>query len=294
MSTTTRTGGFPVGFRRGWSEWQKDLPALAGWAKANGFGAIDLTGGKTTPAEIKTLKDAGLRVGSVDIPDWSLLMSKDAAKRKDAVQKIAAFVKDLVEHGARAFFTVAMPEDKASPIAENFKLAVEGYGALGREIDGTGARIVFEGWPGGGSHVACNPETTRALFKETGCKALGVNYDPSHLIRMGIDHLRFLREFADRVGHVHAKDTEIFPEAIYEVGHEQGSAFEKAHGFGRHTWRYTIPGHGEARWKAIFRILEQAKFGGAVCVELEDENFNGSEQGEKDALLASRDYLKYA
>ena len=39
----TRTGNFPIGFRRGWTDWQKkDLKALAGWAKQSGFDTVDL------------------------------------------------------------------------------------------------------------------------------------------------------------------------------------------------------------------------------------------------------------
>ncbi|MBE7464155.1 MAG: sugar phosphate isomerase/epimerase [Planctomycetes bacterium] len=289
----TRTGQFPTGFRRGWSDWQKDLPAAAKWAKATGFEVIDLTG-QTKAEDIKTLKAAGLNVGSVDLPGWSDLMTKDAAKRKDGVARLTSFIKELSELGAKRYFTVAIPDDKAIGIGDAFKQAVEGYGALAQSIEATGARLCFEGWPGGGNHPVCNPETTRALFKEVPSKALGLNYDPSHLIRMGIDHIRFLKEFAPRVGHVHAKDTEIDSDALYEVGHEQNSAFVKGHGFGKYVWRYTIPGHGEARWKTIFNILKDAKFDGAVSVELEDENFNGSEQGEKDALTASLWYLRYA
>ena len=41
---------------------------------------------------------------------------------------------------------------------------------------------------------------------------MSANFDPSHLIRMGIDPLRFLEEFIDSVYHVHGKDTEILAE----------------------------------------------------------------------------------
>jgi len=46
------------------------------------------------------------------------------------------------------------------------------------------------------------------------------------------------------------------------------------------------------RWGEIFSVLKQSGYKGAVSVELEDENFNGSEEGEQRALLASLAYLR--
>ena len=65
------------------------------------------------------------------------------------------------------------------------------------------------GWPGGAPHFAslvCTPETVRSFIKDVG-PAAGLNYDPSHLIRLGIDPIRFLREFVGHVYHVHGKDS---------------------------------------------------------------------------------------
>src|SRR5205823_6528493 len=101
------------------------------------------------------------------------------------------------------------------------------------------------------------------------------------------------KEFAPHVKHVHAKDTDIDSNATYEFG-SQDAVFAKSHGFGQWGWRYTIPGHGQTRWNEVFKILAGAGFKGAVSVELEDENFNGSEEGEKAGLLNSLAYLKGA
>jgi sugar phosphate isomerase/epimerase len=130
----------------------------------------------------------------------------------------------------------------------------------------------------------------RQFIKDVG-RGAGLNYDPSHLIRLKVDHIRFLKEFAPHVKHVHAKDTDISAEALYEFG-TQAATFAQPHRWGEWTWRYTIPGHGVARWGEIFNVLKDAGYKGAVSVELEDENFNGSEDGEKRALDVSVAYLK--
>jgi sugar phosphate isomerase/epimerase len=285
---TTRTGAFPIGFRRGWSDWQKDLDGLIAWAKANDIGVIDL-GGDADVAGAKT-KAAGIRVGSADLPTWSGLITADKAKQADAIAKQATYLEACAGHGINNFFIVMLPDDASKPRSENFALMVEGLNELVPHLEKTGGRLVIEGWPGPGA-LCCTPEGYRALIKEVPSTSIGINYDPSHLIRMGIDPIRFVEEFAGRVYHVHGKDTEIFPESVYEYGIEQPATFAKGHGFGSLAWRYTIPGHGQMRWLKAFEILEAAGYQGAVSIELEDENFNTGEAGEKQGILSGSHFL---
>jgi sugar phosphate isomerase/epimerase len=284
--SVTRTGGFTVGFRRGWSDWQKDLGAVVAWAKANGFGALDV--GNDGDVAAKAVAAAGLTVGSVDLKDWSGMLSPDRGKRDAAVQRNAAYVKAC---GPVNHFVVMLPEDPARPRAENFGYMTESFNALAPAFTAAGARLAVEGWPGPGA-LCCTPEGYRAFFKECPSPAYGINYDASHLIRMGIDPVRFLREFAPRVFHVHGKDTELFGDALYEYGHEQPPTFAKGHGFGASVWRYTIPGHGATPWPQVLAILKGAGYAGCVCVELEDEHFNGTEAGEQRGLVLGRRFLE--
>jgi len=285
----TRTGSFPIGFRRGWSDWQKDARQVIAFATQNGFEAIDF--GSKQVADIKQAIDAGLRIGSVDLMQWPDLASPDAAKRRAAVEANMSMVKTLVSLGARNFFAVVIPEDKARNRKENFDFAVDGYGQLCAQLSSVDAKLVLEGWPGGGENLACTPADYRAFLQAVGSDAAGVNFDPSHLIRMGIDPVRFVDQFAPRIFHVHGKDTEILDDELYEHGNFQRATFAKGHGFGAHHWRYTIPGHGCARWTRLLKALEAAGYAGCVSIELEDENFNGTEQGEKRGLIAGRDFL---
>lgn len=288
----TRTGSFPIGFRRAGVEWQKDLTKLAKWSKQTGFDVIDFTH-KSASEDYKTLQAAGLSVGSVDLLDFGQIMSNDAAKRKEVLEANLKYVKEAAANGGKAFFTCIIPGDPAKKRAENYKLAIECFGPIAAACAESGAALAIEGWPGGPPHFAnlcCTPETVRQFIKDIG-RGAGLNYDPSHLIRLRVDHIRFLKEFALHVKHVHAKDTDIDQDALYEFG-SQTAAFATPHRWGEWTWRYTLPGHGLARWGESFRILKEAHYPGAVSVELEDENFNGSEEGEKRALEMSIAYLK--
>ena len=289
----TRTGSFPIGFRRGRHAWQKNLSDVIGFAVSNGFEALDVE--FLAAEEIKPIFAAGLRVGSVDLKrPWSDVASADAGKRTDAITAAAEHIRSVAALGVRNFFAVVFPENDSRDVRENFSLAVEGYSALASAIAGSGARIVMEGSPGSYPYypaLCCTPQSLRLFFQETASDALAINFDPSHLIRMGIDPVRFLEEFAARVGHVHAKDTEIMPEKIYEFGTLQQSATTRVFPFGGHFWRYCIPGHGGAPWGKLLALLKEAGYDGTVSIELEDMNFNGSEEGEKRGLIAGRDFL---
>jgi len=284
----TRTGGFAIGFRRGWSAWQKDLPGLIAWAKGNEFQVMDM-GSDVGPAW-KTVTDAGLRIGTADALNWKDLLCGDAGKRKEAVRQNVEHARACASFGAKRLFFVALPEKPELPRKDNFGFMLDSLSALAPELEKLGVALAIEGWPGPGA-LCCTPEGYRALIKAVPSRAIGINYDPSHLIRMGIDPIRFLGEFADRVVHVHGKDTELLAENLYEFGHEQAATFAPGMGFGAWSWRYTIPGHGQMRWGKAFEMLNEAGYRGAVCIELEDAKFNGTTEGEQAGLLLAGRFL---
>ena len=243
----TLTGGFPIGFRyTPLSDWSKNPQSLTTWAQQNEFSALDI--GKNGDKHAAEVSTAGLRLGSVDLLEWQGMLSLDAAKRRDAVARNAAYVEACAAVGPLNHFVVMLPEDPDAPPQEVFKAMVSSYTELAPVLETHEAKIVIEGWPGPGA-LCCTPESYRAFFEACPSPALGVNYDPSHLIRMGIDPLRFLREFMGRVYHVHAKDTELFEDGRYEYGTEQKPLFGSSPRFGGPFWRYTLPGHGVMRWK---------------------------------------------
>jgi sugar phosphate isomerase/epimerase len=292
----TRTGGFPVGFRSNGPRWRESIDNIIRFALDEGFSGVDVSA--RPPEELRKVTAAGLTLGSIDLPQpWAEVGSADAGKRNAAVQRQIEFIRASHAAGGRTFFICVLPEDHARKRQDNFKDAVEGWSAVCDGVSSLGVKIVIEGWPGSDPHVstlACTPEGYRAMLKAVPGNVMAINFDPSHLIRMGIDAVRFAYEFAPHFGHVHAKDTEIMAEALYEFGNRQPATFAPKHGFGGHHWRYTIPGHGEARWTKLFSILKETGYKGMVSIELEDENFSGSEENEKLGFIASRDFLIYA
>lgn len=285
----TRTGKFPIGFRRGGGEWRNDLSALIAWARQNGLEAIDL--GRDGDTTARVVIDAGLRVGTVDLLEWQGMISPDKGRRAEAVARNAEYVRACAACGPINHFIVMLPEKPELPRAENFGYMVESFSQLAPVLEECRAHIAVEGWPGPGA-LCCTPEGYRALFKEIPSPAMAINYDPSHLIRMNIDPLRFLNEFASRVAHVHGKDTQLLTENLYEYGSEQPPTFARPVPFGGMVWRYTIPGHGVMRWTDAFRILEANGYAGCVCIELEDANFFREEAAERLGFIQGARFLE--
>jgi len=284
----TRTGAFPIGFIKGGlgPEAQQDTGSVIAWAKENDLEVID----GVSPQEVKSVQGAGLRVGTIGLAQSRSLISADKAKRAEAVAASAEDIRANAALGPLNYMVVMIPVDPDLPRAENFGYMVESYAELVPALEQSGARISIEGWPGPGA-LCCTPEALRALFQECPSEAIGINFDPSHLIRMSINPLRFLEEFADRVVHTHGKDTELLYDNLYEFGNEQPPTFAKPVRFGGMHWRYAIPGHGVVRWTAALRILDSAGYDGCISIELEDANFTESTEGRRLGILQGARFL---
>jgi len=135
-------------------------------------------------------------------------------------------------------------------------------------------------WPGG-KNLAVSPAVWRQLFTEFPSPHLGLNFDPSHLIWQHIDYGRCIREFGPRIVHVHAKDTRIDADRLYEQG---------VLGLGWHTAK--LPGLGDVDWGRFFSALTDAGYRGPVCVEVEDRAYEGSLDDRRRALRQSRRFLE--
>jgi sugar phosphate isomerase/epimerase len=106
----------------------------------------------------------------------------------------------------------------------------------------------------------------------------GFNYDPSHLGYQGVDYVKFLHEFSEKIFHVHMKDVgwSIVPaEAGVFGGHtEFGSP-------GRY-WDFRSLGHGNIDFEEIIRALNRIGYKGPLSVEWEDSGME-REHGAKEA-----------
>lgn len=292
-----------IGFRIPGAAGQKPLAELAQWAADHGFEAIDI--GRPEPDSVKAVQRAGLEVGTFDLPGTSLLLSPDPIQRQAGVQTITGAAAQAHDLGLTKAFGVFLPPDGAQSRGESFQNWSAGWPKASAALAAAGIAFTLEGWPGPDPRypaLGVTPETVRAMLAvdaERGAGALKLNYDPSHLIRIGIDPLRFLSEFGAHVRHAHGKDTAFDANRLYETGNLgaslpadlPGSAAKNRLGFGEGWWRYCIPGDGAVSWAGVAAGLAACGFDGVVSVELEDGRYNGTWEGEQLGLRRSREYL---
>ena len=128
--------------------------------------------------------------------------------------------KKLVWLSSGVIFLLLSPDDPLQKRSESFDIFTRVYPGIVAYAEDRGVNLAIEPWPGGPpgyANLGCTPETLRAIFEEIPSPNLGICYDPSHFLRLGIDYQRLLGEFGDRVRHVHAKDTEILDDGVVFV-----------------------------------------------------------------------------
>jgi sugar phosphate isomerase/epimerase len=287
----TLTGEYPIGIRLTGTLMEQPIAATAQWAVDQGFGCVDIPSAPIDNAS--KWSAAGLPVGTMDLfgREWTGMLSANADTRKQTVKLACDTLRAMATAGVKIAFVVMLAEDVSLPRKETFGYMVESYGQLKAVLAETDIRLAIEGWPGCNAHC-CNPESYRAFLKEMDSPHYGINFDPSHLIRMGITPLKFLKEFAPLVVHVHGKDTHIDADRLYEIGHEQAAVFTEHFAWGGATWRYTIPGKGRASWTELLQELVAVNYRGYVSIELEDADYNGTLEGERRGFTAARDFLR--
>lgn len=269
----------------------RELPfaEFARWCKDTGFDAVDL--GSAKPDNVQILNEAKLSLGTVDLAGASSLLSPDVAEREKGIESVCGVLAGIHAVGGTKAFCVFFPKDGQQSRRDSFENWKQSFPAVIAEAERLGVRLALEGWPGpNNSALGVTPETLRAMFAAVPSEYFGINYDPSHLVRVGVDYLRFLDEFAPHVVHAHGKDTALDAEGLYRYG-TLGTTFYKSPSYSSGDWRYCIPGEGAINWANVCGRLHRAGFDGVLSLELEDMRYNGSVEGEKRGLSRARAYL---
>ncbi|MBS1226662.1 MAG: Sugar phosphate isomerase/epimerase [Candidatus Aminicenantes bacterium] len=101
----------------------------------------------------------------------------------------------------------SFPTTTEEAVEAGFQRVRELWSPILDEFDEQAVKFALEVHP---TEIAFDVYTTRRLLDTfNGRLALGLNFDPSHLVWQGIEPHLFLRDFADRIYHVHMKDVAV-------------------------------------------------------------------------------------
>jgi sugar phosphate isomerase/epimerase len=274
----------------------RSLAEIAAWASSHDFEALELAAWPRlgdrpfTASHVaadafdeaeadrvrSALSDNGLELSALAFYDNNL--HPDPAEREAIHAHVRACIDAAAALGEVPVGTFS-GRDPARSVAENLREAESVFPPL---VDYAGERgvklmienCVMEGWTPDGSpgNLAYSPELWEWMFD----LGLWLNFDPSHLLWLGIDPVAALRPYVDRVAHAHAKDAETFPEKRNRFGFFGRLSERESDPWDMGWWRYRIPGLGEVDFPAYVDSLYEGGFDGFLSVEHEDPVWGGT------------------
>ncbi|MEZ4507103.1 MAG: sugar phosphate isomerase/epimerase [Thermomicrobiales bacterium] len=287
---------------------QASLTDIATWAAESGFRTLEVACwpvsksdrryGGVTHIDVDGLSKSAAREARAIVKDAGLDISALAYYPNilGATGKARAF---QIEHLKRAIDAAVLMEvpivgtfvgaDMTKYATENLEEYAKVWPPIVRYAGERGIKIAIENcpmlwddtWPGG-QNVAYSPSIWKRMFEIIPDDNFGLNYDPSHLIWQFIDEIRPIRDFKDRIFHVHAKDMWIDREMLYQDG-------ILAPGF---SWAIPkLPGLGDVRWPEFMSALYSVGYDYVISIEHEDRTFEGTEEKVKRGFYLTRDVL---
>jgi sugar phosphate isomerase/epimerase len=289
----------------------RSLTDIAAWAADNAFEALEVAawpalGDRPFTAshidvekldaggaeEIRALLDGhGLTLSSLAFYDNNL--HPDPDERAAVNRHVLACVDAAALLGCPTVGTF-VGRDPGKTVAENLREAEKVFAPLVDHAGERGVKLVvencvMEGWHPDGypGNLAYCPELWEWMFS----LGLYLNYDPSHLVWMGIDPVEAVRPYVDRVAHAQAKDIEVFPERRTRYGWP-GRAVERPDPWDVGWWRYRVPGLGQVDWTRVVDTLYEGGFDNVLSVEHEGPVWGGTEERIETGLRVAHRTLR--
>jgi sugar phosphate isomerase/epimerase len=288
----------------------KPLAEIASWGSENGFESLEIAcwpvgkadrryAGVTTidVNEIdreqarkisRTMDESGLIISSLGYYPNPLHPDQDHRDNVIAHLKKVILAAETLEVPIVGTF---IGRDKATTIADNLEEYARVWPPIVKFAKDHGVKIAIENcpmifsndeWPGG-NNLASSPAIWKQMWEIIPDEHFGLNLDPSHLILQMIDEVRVVRDFKERIFHVHAKDLAIDREGLYQNG-------VLSQGMGWQIPR--LPGLGDVNWGKFLSALYQVGYDYVISIEHEDRAFEKTEELIKRGFLIARDVLR--
>lgn len=202
-----------------------------------------------------------------------------AEEVKNTARAAKLFGVDVVNGftGSKIWHVLAMfPPVPPEMIEAGYEDLADRWNPILNVFDEEGVKFALEVHP---SEIAYDFWTTkRTLEAVDNREAFGINFDPSHLHWQMVDPVDFVYEFADRIYHMHVK------ESVRVLDGRNGILGSHLFfGDRRRGWDFVSPGRGGVPFERIFRALNDVGYGGPYSIEWEDNGMN-RDQGAPEAL----------
>ena len=216
----------------------------------------------------------------------------DAEKKRawavDAMKNTARAAKNLGLEVANGFtgssiwhMLYSFPPVSDETIDEGFAYFAKMWNPILDVFDECGVKFGLEVHP---TEIAFDIYTTKRALEAIGNReAFGFNFDPSHLHWQFVDPVAFIREFPDRIYHVHMKDS-----ARQLDGRSGILASHLNFGHPNRGWDFRSLGHGGVDFEEIVRALNHIGYDGPLSIEWEDSGMDREAGAEEACAFVKR------
>jgi len=157
----------------------------------------------------------------------------------------------------------SFPPFSDEQIQEGFQYFADMWNPILDIFDENGVKFALEVHP---TEIAFDIVTAERALEAIGRReAFGFNFDPSHLEWQGVDPVKFLNCFPDRIYHVHMKDAIVSLDGTAGILSSYLNFGEPGRG-----WDFRSLGRGQVDFEEIIRTLNVLKYNGPLSVEWED------------------------
>jgi sugar phosphate isomerase/epimerase len=210
--------------------------------------------------------------------EWAIQRQKDAAvaAKNLGVSVVNGFTGSPIWHMIYQF-----PPTPDSLIEEGYQRFARAFNPILDVYSENGIKFALEVHP---TEIAFDIYSTqRALRALNNRPEFGINFDPSHLIWQGVNPSKLVREFPDRIYHVHMKD------AIVMLDGKSGIlSSHMQFGDPNRGWDFRSLGHGSVDFEAIIRALNDVGYQGPLSVEWEDSGMDREDGATEAAAFVRR------
>jgi len=203
------------------------------------------------------------------------VMDTGRAAARFGVKQVNGFTGSAIWHQLYSF-----PPNDFAEIERGYSDFAQRWNPIIDVFDNEGVRFGLEVHP---TEIAYDFVTTRKTLEAIGRRpGFGINFDPSHFAHQFLDSAAFVSEFADRIYHVHVKDSKRRLD-----GHRSILGSHVDFGEAERGWTFVSPGHGDVEFEALFRALNRIGYDGPLSIEWEDSGMD-RDWGAPDALAMVR------